>query len=48
MQKGPSYLTGKIIRDVKIKKEIDANEGGTVWIDRKARLAGCIASKRRA
>jgi hypothetical protein len=31
--------------NAKIKKEIEVNEGGTVWRDRKARMAGCIATK---
>jgi hypothetical protein len=30
-----------------IKKEIEANEGGTVWRDRKARLLNCVAQKNR-
>jgi hypothetical protein len=32
--------------DAKIKKEIKANEGGTVWRDRKARLLDCVAQKK--
>jgi hypothetical protein len=28
--------------DAKIKKEIEANEGGTMWRHRKARLLDCI------
>jgi hypothetical protein len=31
--------------DTKIKKEIEANEGGTVWRDRKVRLPNYIATK---
>jgi hypothetical protein len=33
--------------DAKIKKEIEANEGGTVWRDSKARLLDCIVQKQR-
>ncbi len=39
LSSGPAGLNAKI------KKEIEVNEGGTVWRDRKARLAGCIATK---
>jgi hypothetical protein len=39
LKSGPAGL------DYKIKKEIEVNEGSTVWRDRKAGLAGCIATK---
>jgi hypothetical protein len=29
--------------DAKMKKEIESNEGGTMWRDEKARLLNCIA-----
>jgi hypothetical protein len=32
--------------DAKIKKEIEASEGGTMWRDRKARLLDCIVQKK--
>ncbi len=32
--------------DGKIKKEIAANEGSTVWRDRRAKLVACIAKKK--
>ena len=36
------------VLDYKIEKEIEANQGSTVWSDRKVRLTGCIASKKSA
>ena len=32
--------------DGKIKKEISANEGSTLWRDRRAKLVACIAKKK--
>ncbi len=32
--------------DAKVKKEIEANEGGTVWRERKVRLLDCVAQKK--
>jgi hypothetical protein len=39
------FSSGPAGLDSNIKKENEANEGGTVRRDRKARLAGCIATK---
>ncbi len=41
LRNGPAGL------DARIEKEIAANEGGTVWSDRKAMLERCIAQKNR-
>jgi hypothetical protein len=40
LSNGPKGLNAKI------KKEVEVSEEGTVWRDRKARLAGCIATKK--
>jgi hypothetical protein len=40
LKSGPAGL------DAKIKKEIAMNEGGTMWRDRKLRLAGFIVTKK--
>jgi hypothetical protein len=32
--------------DAKIKKEIEANEGGSMWRDRKVRHLDCITPKK--
>ncbi len=32
--------------DCKIKKEIDTNEGGSIWRDRKAILVDCVAKNK--
>ncbi len=39
LSSGPFGLDGKV------KKEIEVIEGGTMWRDRKASLASCIATK---
>jgi hypothetical protein len=40
LSSGPASL------DAKIKKEIEANDGGTMWRDRKPRLLDCIVPKK--
>jgi hypothetical protein len=39
LSSGPAGL------DARIKKEIEVNEGGPMWKDRKARLLNCFAQK---
>jgi hypothetical protein len=38
--------SGPLGLDAKIKTEIEANEGGTLWSDRKGRQLNCIAEKK--
>ncbi len=38
-------ISGPAGLNAKIKKEIEANEGGTMWRDRKARFLDCVLQK---
>jgi hypothetical protein len=39
--------TGAGSLNAKIQKELEENEGSTMWSDRRARLDNCVAQKRR-
>jgi len=40
-------LSNECCLNAKIRKEIEENEGSTVWSERRVKLANCVAQKRR-